>query len=114
MSRYEGNVFYECGDGWLPIIEDIVGQVESLGGKVSRVKEKFGGLDIYYDEPIEDFSEDRQNAWDNLQLAVSAARTESMCTCEICGKPGVPRTNNRWIKTLCDEDGLTLGYKAKT
>jgi hypothetical protein len=30
------------------------------------------------------------------------AERKSMCTCEVCGKPG-KTGGNRWIETLCDD-----------
>lgn len=103
----------EHGDGWESILAPIEQEIERLGGTVERSKEKFAGLDIHYSEPVRDFNDALETAWDNVEMAVAAARTASLQTCEICGKPGLVRVNKRgsWLKTLCDEDGLSLGYK---
>jgi hypothetical protein len=109
-------VFRECGDGWESLIAPLEAEVERLGGRVDQIKEKFAGLRFYYSEPLSDFEERNENAWDALELAVDAAEKLSRHTCEICGKPGVGMMNNRgsWMKTLCEEDALLLGYKKVT
>lgn len=105
-------VFRECGDGWKDLIDPLEAEVERLGGQVDQIKEKFGTLRFYYSEPVTEFEERNENAWDNLEMMVAAAETASRSTCEMCGKPGVTRVNSRgsWLKPLCDEDGLSLGY----
>lgn len=58
---------------------------------VEQIKEKFGGLRIYFtggDEAIYGM--------------VSMAEAWASMTCEECGKPGKSRDGG-WIKVLCDE-----------
>jgi hypothetical protein len=40
--------------------------------------------------------------------------SKSLRTCEYTGKPGKPMFKNRWVKTVCLEKALELGYEEKT
>lgn len=101
--------FRECGAGWSGLIDPIETEIERLGGTVEQIKEKFGGLRLYYssgnsfDDP----------AWAGVERSVEEAESASRLTCEMCGKPGVMRTSGHWLKTLCDLHALDLGYKQK-
>lgn len=41
---------YEVPAEWMPIVSEIVDQIEHAGATVFQVKEKFGGLRIYIDD----------------------------------------------------------------
>jgi hypothetical protein len=60
--------------------------------KVVQIKEKFGGLRIYYDG--------RSDYIDGL---ISMAECYSYKTCEACGKPGAKTNHGGWMATLCEE-----------
>lgn len=79
--------------GWHPILARLVDDLLSLGwdGQVTQVKEKFGGLQFYIKQKS-----------DVLRDRIHVAQEEAYRTCEICGRPGLPRSGG-WIKTLCDE-----------
>lgn len=89
----------ECGAGWAKIINDFCQKTEAYlkthpleDFRVDQIKEKFGGLRIYfspYDEQINTLQE--------------RAELLSRKTCEICGKRGKLNTNRHWIKTLCNK-----------
>jgi hypothetical protein len=108
----------ECGNGWFDIIsllcfminqhekniisqkewkqkqntniEEEVDEPEYFPVKFDQIKEKFGGLRIYFtggDEYIEGL--------------VSMAESFSYKICEVCGNSGKPNKDG-WITTLCD------------
>lgn len=106
-------VFLECGNGWKKLIDPLVERCTELGGRIDQIKEKFGGLRFYY-TPL-GFGIHDEAAWDKFEDAVDLAELESKQTCEMCGKPGQMMTNSKgsWIKTLCADDALNLGYKQK-
>ena len=85
----------QVGEGWHKIIEDLVNALFLAGwsGRLTQVKEKFGGL-RFYAEDIK-FESD-------MDKLIDAAEELSFKTCEYCGKPGKPRKGG-WIKTLCDD-----------
>lgn len=92
----------ECGPGWYSIIEsacDLIQQHEKdkeddsnyFPAKFEQVKEKYGGLRMYFsggDEYVEG--------------VLAMAEAMSYKTCDVCGSPG---TSNEvgWISTRCKE-----------
>ena len=92
------------GKGWHEILAKLWATKPPLV-RVEQVKEKFGGLRIYYgaiDGPVERWTEDQVTAYLDFEEAVARAESEAYRTCEICGEPGKPREGG-WIKTLCDK-----------
>ena len=115
---------FECGPGWIGSIHGFFVTVDrwlptytrmitwarlndlELDGTrplghwwtLKQIKEKFGGLRIYYsvggavvDEAIEAIS-----------AALELAEARAMHTCEICGEPGMLRRGG-YMQTLCGE-----------
>ena len=102
----------DCGDGWYDIISNIcfliaqhernikgnneyrISQnkepVEYYPVKFDQVKEKFGGLRVYF-----------SGGDDYVEGLVSMAEAWSYKTCERCGEKGKPNQKG-WIMTLCD------------
>ena len=88
---------YECGSGWLPILEDLFAEIDKEIETASlpeitilQVKEKFGDLVVAVD-----------NRNDTIDTLIKAASKKASVTCEGCGKPGVKMDYNGWYKTLC-------------
>lgn len=98
--------YIECDIGWFDLIDKALAQIlmtccetnESI--KIVQIKEKFGGLRIYYD--IESEDEDFRKKIDDI---VYNAENESYVTCEVCGEEGKPRKGG-WIKTLCNDHNV--------
>jgi hypothetical protein len=103
---------FECGDGWFPILNQLMSNIQhhidwnnSNFEKgytqykqvpqvtLDQVKEKFGTLRFYY-----------SGGDDYISGLVSMAESMSGITCEECGKPGTS-TSGGWIKTVCVEHG---------
>lgn len=103
----------ECGDGWYEILSslcflinqherNIQGQTEYKQKEnpdytsgyypviFQQIKEKFGGLRVYYG-----------GGDDYVDGLVSMAEAWSYKTCEVCGERGKPNKSG-WIVTLCD------------
>ncbi|AMT92739.1 hypothetical protein A2T55_02110 [Brevibacterium linens] len=92
----------ECDTGWFPIIFNLDDKITAIDPnyKAEQVKEKFGALRFYYDTMT--VSSDDWVAIDEL---VDSAEELSRATCEVCGATDSTvsqRTQNRWIKTLCE------------
>ncbi len=79
----------ECGDGWEPLLRRLFGQL-SAGVVLTQVKEKWGGLRVYF-----------YGATDAEYDLIDAAERASLTICEVCGQPGKPNPTG-WISTLCD------------
>ena len=96
---------FECGDGWFPILNQLMGNIQHhIDWKnresevvphvtLDQVKEKFGTLRFYY-----------TGGDDYISGLVSMAESMSGVLCETCGKPGTS-TRGGWIKTACKEHG---------
>jgi len=84
-------------DGWKHLYEPVIWFVETMGGKMFQVKEKFGELRIYIDQG--DMSD---AAYSTARSLIVGCEVASRYICEVCGKPGTLRTGD-WMKTLCDE-----------
>lgn len=90
---------FECGDGWLPILEDLFADIDEAAKRdglacfrVVQVKEKFGGLRVYAD-----------NGSDATENLIKEAENLAWMTCERCGQAGkLRRSASGWFKTLCD------------
>lgn len=92
----------ECGSGWYDILDTLCNSITDREDyviekdpnyqriKFDQIKEKFGGLRIYYSGGNEYFAG-----------MISMACELSYKTCEVCGNKG---KSNRvgWITTLCD------------
>lgn len=81
------------GPGWHYIVEDCVEKIESRGGFILQIKEKFGGLRIY----------SSGGDFDAIDTITREAERSAAITCEQCGGPGQLRNNLPWLKTLCDK-----------
>ena len=81
----------EVGDGWYELIDELCSKLEPLGAEALQVKEKFGSLSFYVSGPNEAHKLSAKYGQKSLKI------------CEWCGAPGEKRTDDYWIKTLCDE-----------
>ena len=85
--------FFECGDGWHPLIKDLITDLIVLGWdkQTCQVKEKFGGLRFYIN-----------GASEEIYKRIQTAEDLSYETCETCGEKGELRSVG-WYKTLCNK-----------
>lgn len=102
--------YFECGDGWVFIIESIAKVIEQEIEKdgqgdnslfcACQVKEKFGGLRFYtygHNEKIDG--------------AIRVGESMSYHVCEECGDVGQLRKDLPWIRTLCSKHFEELNKK---
>jgi hypothetical protein len=102
-------IFRECGPGWNHLIDPLIKRCTELGGIVDQVKEKYGTLRFYYMET----GPASEDLWAVFQGEVDDAEHQSHMTCEMCGKRGYTLVKGGWLKTLCREHALELGYKER-
>jgi hypothetical protein len=97
---------FSCGDGWFDIIDSCCSTIENyIKNKKAptafyfiQIKEKFGGLRLYY-EGGDDF----------IRGIITAAESLSYKVCEETGKPGcLYAKSSGWIQTLCPEQAVGL------
>jgi hypothetical protein len=92
----------ECDDGWYDLIEAMCHEIQSdinykLNNQIpitqvvaTQIKEKFGGLNFYY-EGGDDFTDGIVTLAENLSYKI----------CETCGNKGETK-GKHWLKTTCD------------
>lgn len=87
----------DVGVGWLPLLSDLHDELSGLDPeyRLHQVKEKFGGLRVYYDIKAGVVAEARS--------AVERAEGRAWQTCERCGRPGSIREITGWRRVACDE-----------
>jgi hypothetical protein len=105
----DNKCFRECGPGWNSLIDPLEALVEELRGNVNQIKEKFAQLRFYYDSGAT-FDDPR---WGVVERRVEEAERKSREVCEMCGAPGILMTTGSWLKTLCADDALSLGFRKK-
>jgi hypothetical protein len=106
LFAYPPARFFECGDGWLDIIEDLANKLEplvvkwiekneadelSIGPCASQIKEKYGTLSFYM-----------LTETDEMSALIREAEKRSSITCETCGNPGSLR-GEHWYYTSCED-----------
>jgi hypothetical protein len=83
--------------GWVPIILVTLEKMWAIDPdlKIRQIKQKLGGLRLYYDSQHHD------------ELAPLVSEAEFLCgeTCEECGRGGSIFKSDGWIRTLCKEHG---------
>lgn len=81
------------GPGWEAIIRELWSH-KTEDVIVSQVKEKFGGLRVYYSSPAD--------MLDDFDAALDIAEDAAERTCDTCGAPGEIVKNSRgWLKCGC-------------
>ena len=93
-NRFRG---FECGDGWLQIVQEMLEDLEPLvknrsDFSILQIKEKFGDLRVY----VEGYLTDEINNVFNL------AELKASETCDICGEKAVKDYDEGWITIRCD------------
>jgi hypothetical protein len=85
--------FFQCGNGWFPLIKDLITDLIELGWdkQVCQVKEKFGALRFYIN-----------TGSDEIFKKIHSYENQSYETCETCGEKGELRLVG-WYKTLCNK-----------
>jgi predicted transposase YbfD/YdcC len=93
----------ECSNGWYHIVKDALKSFRhrKINININQIKEKFGGLRIYFDISEEEFAVDRALMHNEAEQIVREAEMKSMKTCKICGKAGKTININGWYRTLC-------------
>lgn len=119
-NQFKNLKYIECGDGWYEIIstacwkikkhednkrwrkeyleknepERLDDEPEYFSVKFDQIKEKYGGLRLYY-----------SGGDDYVDGVLSMAEAMSYKICEVCGNKRQPNENG-WISTLCESCGV--------
>jgi len=87
--------YAEHGDGWIDLVIATIVSIHQKGPgpwHTTQIKEKYGGIRIYYHGDVGDQGDE----------IIEAAEMVSEHVCEVCGAPGRLRTGG-WMMTRCDE-----------
>jgi hypothetical protein len=89
-----------CGPGWYEIIAQALDKFEAIDPnyKIAQIKEKFGGLRLYYHTDFPFGSQERNQMEEVDKEATEAAEV----TCELTGEAGRLYKVGGWIRTLSD------------
>ncbi len=83
------------GPGWVPTLDRLFTDLRAVGwdGRIRRLQEKYGGLDLVLEDPTEE-----------MDRLVDIAEIVLDTTCEDCGAPAEMRTGTgrTWLRTLCE------------
>jgi RNase P subunit RPR2 len=116
----------ECGDGWFSLLDDLMSWIKFqhlTNGypkiTIVQIKEKFGYLSFYYDNPK--FDDVVWSSWkaklpedelkrqftrtiSEIRGAISFASSISNTICEKCGSnKNVSRIKGNWIRYYCED-----------
>jgi hypothetical protein len=108
---------FGCFAGWLPILARFFDEVsEALADnpgvdfQLWQVKEKFGGLRVYYVVPrtppprtLDTQAIREDDVRRKIDAAYERAEREAEHICDVCGSPGVLRVREGWFATRCEE-----------
>lgn len=92
---------YRCvGMGWWRLLDKFIPAILAIDPDCEfEPKEKFGELRLQAFVSV-DLEKDKKCEICRLE---QEAEDLSQTVCEYCGKPGKPRTQRDWFKTLCDD-----------
>lgn len=106
----ESHAWFECDDGWGPLIAELETQLKALSPDytISQVKEKFGGLRYYATPGDVDEETSKQ-----FRALINQAEAKSYEICECCGQPGQlsRRGKHGWYKTLCSTCAERMNFE---
>jgi hypothetical protein len=94
---------FEVGDGWYPLIEDMLKSLMAVNTEgnyvvqIRQIKEKFGGLRVYWDCTSDITEADYKRLNDIVDKAEELAEQ----TCEVCGAEGKNDSPTSWMSTRC-------------
>ena len=106
----ESRAWFECDDGWGPLIADLESKLKVLSPDytISQVKENFGGLRYYAN--VGDVDAETSKRFYDL---IHEAESKSFEVCECCGQPGQlsRRGKHCWYKTLCSTCAERMNFE---
>lgn len=115
-------IYSELPDGWIGIVDELCNSLTPIleesykqyplddcdyGFVVEQIKEKFGGLRIYFQLASQD-----PDLYNKITKLVFECELKSKSICQISGKPGSLCKKNNWYYTLSEEYQKEHGYEA--
>lgn len=97
--------YKECPKGWWETVKKVEAVLLAESIQIRQMKEKFGGLRVYWDWPEEwnDLEDETfHNKCEQIELLINVADWVCQRTCMVCAEEGTLRKEN-WINVLCEE-----------
>ena len=97
--------YEECPEGWQETAKKVEAVLLAEGVKINQIKEKFGGLRVYWDWPDEwnDLEDETfHDKCEQIECLIDIADWVCQRTCMVCGEEG-KMYNDGWVVVLCDE-----------
>ena len=98
---------FEVGPGWMDICRATVERLEPAGAHIVQVKEKFGGLRIYWDLDQSSGIAWSEEFYEKIEKMVREAELVASWTCMECGKVKsdvkIRSSMTGWLVGYCQE-----------
>jgi len=97
--------YKECPEGWWETAKKVEAVLLAESVQVRQMKEKFGGLRVYWDCPDERLELDEETYLDKaeqVECLIDIADWVCQSRCMVCGEKGT-LYNENWITVLCEE-----------
>lgn len=96
--------YKECPEGWWNTAKKVEAVLLAEGILIRQMKEKFGGLRVYWDWPEEwnDLEDETfHDKCEQIECLIDIADWVCQRTCMVCGEKGTLR-NESWVSVLCE------------
>ena len=101
----KAKAYLECPDGWQHIAKQVEAVLLAEGMDVRQMKEKFGGLRVYYNLPFE-WEELTEEGWNDkvnqIETLINIADYVCQRTCMTCGEAGTQEVYRGWVSVFCE------------
>ena len=97
--------YEECPEGWQETAKKVEAVLLAEGVKINQIKEKFGGLRVYWGWPEEwnDLEDETfHDKCEQIECLIDIADWVCQRTCMVCGEKGT-LYNEGWVNVLCEE-----------
>ncbi len=98
--------YEECPEGWQETAKKVEAVLLAEGVKINQIKEKFGGLRVYWGWPEEwnDLEDEAfRDKCEQIECLIDIADWMCQRTCMVCGEKGKMYSDDGWVVVLCDE-----------
>lgn len=97
--------YKECPKGWRETVKKVEAVLLAEGVQIRQMKEKFGGLRVYWNWPEEwnDLEDETfHDKSEQIELLINVADWVCQRTCMVCGEKGTLHKEG-WVTVLCEE-----------
>jgi len=103
-SLFEKVDYFDCGDGWEPIVRELSSKIVNITDKVRAtcIKQKWGGLRFYFNLLQQELDrQDYKKLEADIDQLVKQAEDKADQICEVCGAKAAG-VSSGFVQTLCE------------